>query len=129
MEKFFELYTAAFLSLNPAQVSEFYSYPVTFFTESGDSVILDKSSFSENTKKLLSIYTELGVSEIEFEILSSEKTNDFFEQVSIKWSFINAKGVDIYSSTTRYLIQIEQRKIHSVTTVNEMAKINALLKK
>jgi len=92
-------------------------------------VILDKSSFSENTKKLLSIYTELGVSEIEFEILSSEKTNDFFEQVSIKWSFINAKGVDIYSSTTRYLIQIEQRKIHSVTTVNEMAKINALLKK
>jgi len=129
MERFFELYIAAFLSLDPSNVSKFYSYPVTFFSETGQIVVFEESDFLENTKKLFEIYNELGVNEIEFEIQEQKSTNKLFAMVSVQWSFIGADGVEIYSAITRYLIQTETLKIASVITVDEMSKINALLDK
>lgn len=33
IEKFFELYASAFMSLNPAYISKVYDFPMTFYTE------------------------------------------------------------------------------------------------
>lgn len=128
MKDFFERYAAAFLSVDPSNVSQLYLYPVTFFLENGSIVILEENDFLENSKKLFEIYSELGVNEIKFEIMSEEDANKAFKMVSVKWTFIKACDIEIYSAITRYLLQSETMKIVSVTTVDEMSKIELLRK-
>ena len=53
IEKFIELYAAAFLSFTPNYISDVYEFPMTFYAESGDTVSFDKEPFVENAKKLI----------------------------------------------------------------------------
>ena len=125
---FFEFYAAAFLSFNPGFIDSVYEFPMTFYTENGDSVSFEKSTFSENTNKLISLYNELGVKSVCFEIQSNDKLSTSLTLVSVLWSFRDSDNNEIYNATTRYVMKNtdEGLKIKSVFVVDESSKLNRL---
>jgi len=128
IEKFFELYASAFISFNPVYISEVYEFPMTFYTENGDSVSFEERVFTENTKKLIAIYKELSVAGVTFEILSENQLSGNLMLVSVVWSFQTAEGQEVYNATTRYLMKeiAGGLKIKAVFVVDETSKIAAL---
>ena len=129
--KFFELYAAAFLNFNPSFVSDVYEFPMIFYTDNGEIVSMKEDDFTENTKKLITIYEQIGVKSVTFKIESNIVISKHLNLISIIWSFKDLDQNVIYNGTTRYVIRETNTKfkIKSVFVVEEMDKLNNLLAK
>ena len=128
IEHFIERYITAFLKQDTNTIVDIYSYPVTFYAESGEAMTLDKEQFSENTRKLFKIYEKIGVANIGHEILNKSKLSECLTLVSVKWSFQDNARAEIYHCTTRYLYRFSAGRIEipAVFVVDEITNFNRL---
>ena len=128
VEIFFENYASAFTSNNPKQIEKAYDFPMTFYTENGESVPFEKKEFTENSNKLIEVYKNIGVESVSFEVESEIKISSVLILASIIWSFKNNEGAEIYNATTKYLMKNNNTdwKIKSVFVINETTKLNEL---
>lgn len=128
IEKFIEMYVAAFLNQDTAYISSIYSYPVALYNEEGDVAVLSEDQFSKNTDKLFEVYEMLGVSYIHYDIIEQYELSKNLSLVSIRWIFQNKAGGDIYSCTTKYVYKLigKAMKIAAIFIVDESSKLNKL---
>ncbi|WNC68649.1 hypothetical protein RI845_00530 [Thalassotalea nanhaiensis] len=101
---------------------------MTFYTEEGNSVTFEQEAFSENTNKLISLYKELGVKNVSFELKSNIELSASLNLVSVLWTFKDSDNNEIYNATTRYVMKNTDNglKIKSVFVVDESSKFNKL---
>jgi hypothetical protein len=125
---FIELYITAFLNYDASYIVDVYDYPMTFFTDEGNSIVFDKEQFLKNTESLLNIYKKLEVSRVGYKVDSEFPLSKNLTIVSIKWMFFDNKEKGIYDCTTRYLYKVDKKiiKISAVFVVDETTKFNQL---
>jgi len=129
-QKFFELYTAAFLSLNSGYISEVYDYPMAFYTETGEMLTIEKEAFAKNTQQVLANYESIGVKNVSFEIKAISDVSESLKLVSVKWYFKDGSNNEIYNATTKYVFRESDAglKIKSVFVIDETSKFSKLKK-
>ncbi|MCV6613391.1 MAG: hypothetical protein OIF35_00335 [Cellvibrionaceae bacterium] len=128
LELFFKQYAQSFLTADAAFISSVYQFPMTFYTEAGEAVEFNEAEFSANSEKLITLYRELGVESVDFEIDDSYSISSCLNLVTIIWQFNNSKNVELYRATTRYLIRKTEQglAIKTVFVIDEPEKIAEL---
>jgi prolyl-tRNA synthetase len=129
IDNFFQLYANVFVSFNSHFISDVYEFPMIFYTENGETVSMNVDIFTENTKKLITIYEQIGVKKVAFKIESNTVVSQSLNLVSIIWIFKDSDNKEIYNATTRYVMKetVSGLKIKSVFVVNETSHLNKLL--
>lgn len=127
-QKFFELYTAAFLSFNSSYISDAYDYPMVFYTETGDILTLEKDAFSKNIQQVFANYKSIGVQNVSFEIKDTAEISGSLTLVTVHWYFKDGANNEIYNATTKYVIRETGTglKIKSVFVIDETSKFSKL---
>jgi len=128
VQAFFKRYAAAFVKHDPALISHAYDFPMTFYTSDGVAHNFDQEKFEQNSTNLLSLYADLGVNDVSFDILSNIEINSALSLISILWQFNDAEQNKIYTATTRYLLKNikDDLKIQAVFVVDETQKWHKL---
>ena len=125
---FFQAYKSAYTEFDAKLIGQVYDFPMTFYSEQGETLSFDEAAFNANSERLLSMYQALGVSQVEFEVMSETVLSDVLSLVSILWYFRDSNGKDIYQATTRYVLKQSPAglKIKAVFVVDETSKVAAL---
>jgi len=126
--EFFQRYKAAYLDHDAALISQVYEFPMTFYTEQGDMVQFEQDALTANSEGLIGLYQNLGVKNVDFEVLSSTELSSVMQLVSILWSFRDGSDNEIYNTITRYVMKQTESglKIKSVFVVDETTKVSGL---
>lgn len=128
LDRFFGRYAESFLKADAEFIASVYEFPMTFYTEAGESVAFTEEAFNNNSKNLIALYKELGVAAVNFERLDQYELSNCLSIVTLKWYFCDEAGDEIYSATTRYLMGLKEDglKIKAVFVIDETSKLSAL---
>ncbi|MFA0809657.1 hypothetical protein [Microbulbifer epialgicus] len=111
------------------QIADFYRFPLHYYREDGNKLIIDRGAFVQQVEKLLNAYRRLEVCQILGTVTEIIELNGHSSLASLRWTLLYKGGedktVELYSSHTRYLITETGHglKIDGLVIVDESAKI------
>lgn len=119
MQSLFNQYAAAFECQDAEAINVNYEFPMAFYSEQGQLLMMEKSAFEKNTQKLLEKYQQLGLAKVDFELLGQQNLSESLLLVAVLWKFKRVDDSEIYRATTRYVVNGATQKIVSVFVVDE----------
>ncbi|TQV76498.1 hypothetical protein FLL45_00615 [Aliikangiella marina] len=124
----FRSYASAFTAMDVKAIASFYDFPMTFYSETGESLPFDEDTFNRNSESLVDLYKDFQIATVDFELESQTNVSDVLELVSVIWHFKKVSGELVYSAVTRYLVGVSNGllKIKAVFVIDESAKIQQL---
>jgi len=127
IENFFKEYATNYAKQSVVGISSMCSFPFSFYTQTGISVIVDEPEFAKNSGLLLELYAKLGMESSSPEVISIIDINAVIKLVEIKWHFFEAEK-EIVSFFTQYILGESNGKLKmlGVFQVDEHAQVGKL---
>jgi len=126
---FFEDYCAHFTNQDIQAIGDSFTGPVIFYLPDGNNhTFSSRKEMDENTRKLLSLYNDLGFYKADFNLLSVIKLADSQHLCQLNWILLNKKSKPIISFETAYLLSGKPIN-YSITAVyvnNELEKLQSV---
>ncbi|MDP5209878.1 hypothetical protein [Microbulbifer sp. 2205BS26-8] len=122
-------YRRHFETGNAEEIADFYRFPLHYYRENGDKLVIHRSAFVQQVHKLLSAYRRLAVNQILGTVTEVLALNNFSSLASVRWTLLHqqddTRTGELYSSQTRYLITETppSLKVDGLFIVDESAKI------
>ena len=129
LKSFFTSYKSSFIKFDSREIASHYQCPVTFYTESGESMNFDKRHLVRNLESLLKMYRKLDVVNAEFKVIACQNISEHFKLATVDWLFLNSKNAVIYETLTKYILQGPDNsvKINAVFVIDESEKYGEAL--
>lgn len=104
---FFERYTAAWNSFDPAPVLACLGFPHLVASTESTHFFEDEEEARRNIEAMMARYRDAGVTAIEQLAISTKPLPDDAARVTAAWRLADARGVEVIQFTTLYTLAAE----------------------
>ncbi|WP_105102627.1 hypothetical protein [Microbulbifer pacificus] len=132
INKLFLEYRRLFEARDADNIADFYRFPIHYYFSDGKKSELSRDYFIGRVKKLLNLYTKLGVNQIVGAVTDVIELNENTSLATLNWVLLNTSGdkpKQVYSAITRYIVSEygAELRIDGLIGVDETRKLKQSL--